>query len=157
MIFQSKNTSEILAALHAVKITLLMTLAMLVEQIFARERFVADRAGELVGVHMEHVVPRQVVQPRVFLGTNVTGELGPVGVTSLMVLQVPLLGECLFAGAANDLIALVLFRIHMTCQFLTRHEFLLAKEADEFLRLFAPLYILQKVWIGHDLIEKGIF
>jgi len=77
-------------------------------------------------------------------------------VTSLMVLQVPLLGECFFAGAAGDLVALVLFRIHMTCQFLTRHEFLLAKDADEFL-LFASLYILQKVWIGHDFIKKGIF
>lgn len=143
--------------MHTVKIKLLVALAVLVEQILARECLVADRAGKLVGVHVQHVVPRQVVQPRILLGTNVAGEFGSVGVTSLMVLQIPLLGERFLAGATNDLVALILFRIHMTRQFLIRHEFLFAKEADEFLRLFVPLYILQKVWIGHDLIEEGIF
>lgn len=130
---------------------------MLVEQILARERLVADRAGELVRVHMQYIVPRQVVQPRILLGANITGELGSIGVTSLMVLQIPFLGECLFAGTADDLVAFILFHIHVTCQFLTRRKFLLAKETDEFLRLFVPLYILQKVWIGHDLVEEGIF
>lgn len=134
-----------------------MALAMLVEQILARERLAADRAGELVGIHMQHVVPRQIVQSRILFGTDVTGEFGSVGVTSLMVLEIPLLGERLFTGTANDLVAFIFFRIHMTCQFFTRHEFLFAKEADEFLRLFVPLYILQKVWIGHDLVEEGIF
>jgi len=63
-----------------------VALAMLVEQIFARERLVADRTGELVRVYMQYIVPRQVVQPRILLGANITGELGSIGVTSLMVL-----------------------------------------------------------------------
>lgn len=143
--------------MHTVKITLLVALAVLVEQILARECLVADRAGKFVGVHVQHVVPRQVVQSRILLGTDVTGEFGSIGVTSLMVLQIPLLGERFFAGTANNLVALIPFRIHMTCQFLTRQEFLFAKEAAEFLRLFFPLYILQKVRIGHDFVEEGIF
>lgn len=134
-----------------------MTLAVLVEQILTRERLVADRAAELVGVHVENIVPRQVVQPRVLLGTNVTGEFSPVGVTSLMVLQISFLSECFFAGAADDLITFILFCIHMTCQFFTRRKFLLTKNADKFLWLFVPLYIFHKVWIGHDLVQEGIF
>jgi len=132
-----------------------MTLAVLVEQILTRERLVADRAAELVGVHVENIVPRQIIQPRVLPGTNVTSELSPVGVTSLMVSQVSLLSEYLFAGAADYLITFVLFHLHMVCQFFTRHKFLLAKNADKFF-LFVLLYILHKVWIGHDLIQEGI-
>lgn len=90
------------AAFRTVKIILLMALAVFVEQILACERLVADRAGELVRVHVQHIVPRQVVQPRVLLGTNITGELGPVGVTSLMILQVSFLGERLFAGTTDN-------------------------------------------------------
>lgn len=157
VIFQRENTSEILAAFHAVKITLLVTLPMLVEQILTREGLVADRTSELVGIHVQHVMPRQVVQPRVLLGTNVTGELGPLRVTSLMILQISLLGESFFTGAAGDLVVIVLFHIHMTCQFLARRELLFAEKADKFLRLLVPLYIFQKVWIGHDLVEKRIF
>lgn len=157
VIFQRENTSEILAAFYAVKITLLVTLPMLVEQILAREGLVADRTGELVGIHMQHVMPRQVVQPRVLLGTNVTGELSPFRVTSLMILQISLLGESLFTGAADDLVVIVLFHVHMICQFLICREFFLAEKTDKLLRLLVPLYIFQKVWIGHDLVEERIF
>jgi len=129
-----------------------VTLSVLVEQILASKGLVADRTGELVRIHMQHVMPRQVVQPRVLLGTNVTGELGPLRVTSLMILQISLLGESLFTGAADDLVVIVLFHVHMTCQFLARHKFFLAEKTDKLLRLLVPLHIFKKVWIGHDLV-----
>lgn len=120
MSLHSEHTFEVLATFYAVKTMLLMALEVLVEQILACERLVAHLAAELGGIHVEYVVPRQVVQPRVYLGTNVTGELDPLGMTFLMVLQVPLLGERLVTGAADDLIAFVFFHIHMICQLLTR-------------------------------------
>lgn len=91
---------------------------------------------------MQHIVSRQIVQSRVLPRANVTGELGSLRVTSPMVLQVPLLGEGLFAGATGDLIAVVLLHVHMTRQFLARREILLAEDANKLLRLLAPLYVL---------------
>lgn len=139
MIFQREKTSKIFAAFHAVKIALLVALPMLVQQILTCERSVTHCAGELVRVHMQHVMPRQVVQPRVLPGANVTGELGSLRVTSLMILQVSLFGESFFASAADDLIAVILLRIHMTCQLLARREFLLTVKADELFRPLVPL------------------
>lgn len=157
MVLQRENSAEVLAAFLAVEIILLVTLPMLVQQIFAREGSVADRTGEFVWVHVQHVVPRQVVQPRILSSTNVTGKFGSLRVTSPMIFQVPLLGKGLLAGAAGDLVAVVLFRVHVTRQFLAAREILLTKEADELFRLLVPLYVLQKVWIGHNLIEEGVF
>lgn len=156
VICQRENTSEILAAFHAIKITLLVTLPMLIEQILTRECLVAHRTGELVGIHVQHVMPRQVVHPRVFLSTNVTSEFGPLRVTSLMILEVSLLGKSLFTGAAGDRV-IVLFHIRMICQFLARRELFFAEKTDELLRLLVPLYIFQKIWIGHNLVEERIF
>jgi len=157
VIAERDDAPEVLAAFHAVEVALLVALSMLVQQVLAREGLAADRARELVRVHMEHVVPRQVVQPGVFLGTNVAAELGPLRVTSLMVLQIPLLGEGLLTCAARDLIAVVLLRVHMTSQLVARCKLLLAEQAhEELLRLLVPLYALQEIRIGHDLVEERV-
>lgn len=156
MIFQRENFPEIFTAFSAVKIILLVTLLMLVKQILAREGPVADRARELVRVHMQDIVSRQIVQSRILPRANVTGELGPLRVTSAMVLQVPLFGESLLAGATGDLIAIVLLHVHVTRQFLARRKILLTEDADELLRLLVPLYVLQEIWIGHNLVQKRV-
>jgi len=153
VIAERDDAPEVLAAFHAVEVTLLVALSMLVQQVLAREGLAADRARELVRVHMEHVVPRQVVQPRVFPGANVAAELGPLRVTSLMVLQIPLLGKGLLTCAARDLIAVVLLRVHVTSQLVARCKFLLAEQThEELLWLLVPLYTLQEIRIGHDLV-----
>lgn len=156
VVFQREKTSKIFAAFHAVKIALLVALPMLIQQILTCERSVAHCAGELVRVHMQHVMPRQVVQPRVLPGANVTGEFGSLRVTSLVVLQVSLFGEGFLASTAGDLIAVILLRIHMTCQFLACRKFLLTVQADVLFRPFVPLYALQKIWIGHDLVKERV-
>lgn len=156
VIFQRENFPKVLAAFFAIKVILLVTLPMLVQQILAREGSVADRAGKFVGVHVQHIVSRQIVQPRILSRTNVAGELGPLGMTSPMVLQIPLLGKSLLASATGDLIAIVLLHVHMTRQFLARREILLTEDTDKLLRLFVPLYVLQEIRVGHDLVEKRI-
>lgn len=152
VIAERDDAPKILAAFHAVEIALLVALQMLVQQILAREGPAADRARELIWIHVKHVVPRQVVQSRVLPGAYVAGELGPLRVTPLMVLQVPLLGERLLARATRDLIAVVLLPVHVIYQSVARCKFLLAEEADKLLRLSAPLYVLQEIRIGHDLV-----
>lgn len=156
MIFQRESFPKVLAALLAVKIILLVTLAMLVQQILAREGPVADRARELVGIHVQHIVSRQIVQSRILSRANVAGELGPLRVASPVIFQIPLLGESFLTSATGNLIAIVLLHVHMTRQFLARREILLTEDTDKLFRLFVPLYVLQEIGIGHDLVEKRI-
>lgn len=158
VIVQCERALEVLLTHLAVEpILVLVTLEVFVQQVLPGERLLAGVTGEFVGIHVKRVVPRQVVQPRVLLRTDVTGELGPLRVTPLMVPQVPFLRERFPASAATHLIRFVLFHIHVIGQLVVIRELLLAELTRELPRLLVLLYVLQECRVSHDLVEKGIF
>lgn len=86
VVFQRERPFEIsLTYLAEEAILVVVTLQMLVQQIFPRERFLAAVAGEFVWIHMKRVVSRQIVYSGVLLRANITGEHGPLRVTPLMI------------------------------------------------------------------------
>lgn len=131
VIVQCERALEVLLTHLAVEpILVLVTLEVFVQQVLPGERLLAGVTGEFVGIHVKRVVPRQVVQPRVLLRTDVTGELGPLRVTPLMVPQVPFLRERFPASAATHLIRFVLFHIHVIDRPARRHSRTLACRID---------------------------
>lgn len=157
VVVQRERTLEIfLAHLAEEAILVVVIFQMLVQQILPRERLLAVGAGEFIWIHVERVVPGQIVQSGVFFGADVAGEHGPLGVTSLVVPQVPFLREGPFARAASHLIRLVLFHVHVISQLVAVAKLLLAKFARVPLRLLVLLYVLQELWICHDFVKESV-
>lgn len=142
MIIQRERAFEISLTHLAHKTILVVTFQMLVQQILPRECLLAKGAREFIRVHVECVVPGQIVHSGVLLGANVAGKHGPLRVTPLMISKIPFLGERFFARATYHLIRLVLLHIHVVGQLVAVTERLLTKFAHVPLRLFVLLYIV---------------
>lgn len=156
MIIQRERAFEVSLANVAHETILVVTLQMLVQQILPGERLLAEGAREFIRVHVERVVPGQIVHSCVLLGANVACEHGPLRVAPLVISEIAFLGERLLARATYHLIRLVLLHVHVIGQLVAVAERLLAKFAHVPLRLFALLYIVEERRVCHDFIKESV-
>lgn len=85
MIIQRERAFEVSLANVAHETILVVALQMLVQQILPGERLLAEGAREFIRVHVERVVPGQIVHSCVLLGANVAREHGPLRVAPLVI------------------------------------------------------------------------